>query len=44
MERVILTEELAKPKGNVRQAAETLQMDRSHLYTKLKQLGIFQGK
>ena len=43
-ERLILTEAYQKCAGNVSKLALSLGMDRSHLYTKLKEFGLHSGK
>jgi len=43
-EKSILSEELTKHEGNISQLAITLKMDRSHLYTKLREHGLHATK
>jgi two-component system nitrogen regulation response regulator NtrX len=43
-EKRILTEEFERYQGNISQLALSLGMDRSHLYTKLKEFGIYSGR
>ena len=43
-ERSILVDQYKKHEGNISQLALALEMDRSHLYTKLKEYGIHSGR